>query len=99
MIAVDRGLLVWTGADREPAGHLPGEEAFDPPGSFEYMFRVLERRVGAKGDTRVPKREVFEGERLGAWVQAVRLRHKTGGLTPDRAERLEALPGWVWAAR
>lgn len=65
-IAVRRGLLIWTGADREPAGHLPGDEPFDPPGSFEYMCRVLERRVEVAGDAAIPDREVFEGEPLGS---------------------------------
>jgi hypothetical protein len=99
MFAVKRGFLVWTGTDREPARHLPGDVPFDPPGSCDYMYRVLQRRVDAKGDGAVPKREIFDGERLGAWVQAVRLRYKTGAPSADRIRRLETLPGWVWRTR
>ena len=99
VIAVKRGHLIWTGADREPAGHLPGEEPFDPPGSFEFMFRVLERRVQVVGDAAVPDSEVFEGERLGYWARRMKTLERRGRLAADRAARLEVLPGWRWAAR
>ena len=82
-----------------PAGHLPGQEPWHPSGSFDFMIEVLERRVTAMGDARVPRAEVFEGERLEVWVQAVRLRYKKGALSVARARRLEALDGWQWAAR
>ena len=99
MIAVKRGLLIWTGTDREPAGHLPGEEPFDPPGSFEYMFRVLERRVEQVGDAALPDSEVFEGEKLGVWARRMKTLQRKGRLPAAREERLEALPGWLWVAR
>lgn len=98
MIAVRRGLLVWTGADREPAGHLPGEEPFDPPGSFEFMFRVLERRVEQVGDAALPDSEVLENEPLGYWARRMKTLQRKGRLPTGREERLGALPGWRWVS-
>jgi hypothetical protein len=45
MSAMRRGLPVWTGSDYEPAAHRPGEDPWDPTGSFENMFGLLERWV------------------------------------------------------
>jgi hypothetical protein len=36
---------------------------------------------------------------LGIWVQSWRHGYRCGSLDAERAERLEALPGWVWATR
>ena len=33
---------------------------------------------------------------LGAWCTAQRQRQRQGRLEPDRAARLEAIPGWRW---
>ena len=99
MIAVRRGHLIWTGADREPAGHLPGEEPFDPPGSFELHVPRVGGSGQQVGDAALPDSEVFEGERLGYWARKMKTLQRKGRLSPDRVARLEALPGWVWAAR
>lgn len=40
-----------------------------------------------------------DGYRLGAWVRQQRLIHRKGDLDPGRAERLVALPGWIWESR
>jgi len=96
---VRRGFLVWTGDDREPAAHRPGEEPFIVPGSFEDQFARLERWVEEHGTARVSKRALYEGVRLGAWVQAVRLRDREGTLSEERVRRLEGADGWVWTTR
>ena len=96
MAAIGRGKLIWDGDDYEPAAHLPGGQPWDPPGSFDYMFPVLERWVVAYGSARVPRDGVFEGERLGAWVRAVRKRLRKGSLSRERVASLDALPGWVY---
>ncbi len=69
MAAVRRGFLIWTGTDREPAAHRPGEKPFVVPGSFEDGFARLERWVAEHGSARVPKSAIYEGVTLGAWVQ------------------------------
>lgn len=40
------------------------------------------------GEPGVPKAEVFDGERLGAWVQAVRLHYRKGALPAGRVHLL-----------
>lgn len=40
-----------------------------------------------------------DGGALGAWVVDQRKRFAEGNLDPDRAMRLEALPGWTWGPR
>ena len=40
-----------------------------------------------------------DGYRLGNWVHIQRQTRKRGELSKSRAQRLEDLPGWVWAAR
>ncbi len=63
------------------------------------MFRVVERRVALVGDAAVPDSEVFEGEKLGAWARRMKTLQRKGRLPAAHEERLEALPGWLWAAR
>ena len=99
MTAVRRGFLVWTGTDREPAAHRPGEKPFMVPGSWEDQYARLERWVKEDGSARVQKSAVYEGVRLGAWVQAVRQRYRLGTLSGERVMRLEGLTDWVWATR
>ena len=99
MSAVKRGFLIWTGGDHEPAAHRPGEKPWVVPGSFEDRFARLEEWVDLHGHPRVPRTEIWEGVRLGSWVQTTRQRYRRGTLSGDRVRRLEALPGWRWSTR
>jgi hypothetical protein len=99
MSSVKRGHLIWTGTNREPAGHLPGQEPWNPPGSFEYMFGVLEQWAKQHGHARVPKTGQVDDVKLGSWVQALRERYRQGTLSKDRVQRLEAIVGWTWDTR
>ena len=55
------------------------------------------RFVEKEGHSRVPY--VYrddEGYQLGAWVGHQRGFRRRGKLSRERAQRLEATPGWVW---
>ena len=69
------------------------------PGSWEDQYARLERWVKEHGSATVPKSAMFEGARLGAWVQAMRQQYRVGALSKERVRRLEGLEGWVWATR
>ncbi len=97
--AVERGHLIWTGADNEPAAYRPGDKPWDPPGSFAHMYGVLGQWVNEHGHARVPKTGRVGDVKLGLWVQSVRDRYRRGTLTEDRVQQLEALPGWSWNTR
>lgn len=63
-------------------------------------FGELLGYVRRHGDARVPRSHVSpDGGPLGAWVVDQRNRFAQGTLDPDRAMRLEALPGWTWGPR
>ncbi len=64
-------------------------------------FAHLERFLSSEGHTVVPYRfKTEDGYRLGAWVGKQRNNAKKDGrLSAERIERLEALKGWVWAAK
>ncbi len=66
---------------------------------FPVAYLVCRYAVGYYRRTNLISVYSFLEERLGAWVQAVRLRHKSGALRADRVRRLEALEGWKWATR
>jgi hypothetical protein len=78
---------------------LPGWDWDLTDDSWEKAFRHLSAFVEQTGTARVPKAWVQDGFHLGAWVTRQRTRAKRAVLDPDRAARLEALPGWVWNAR
>ena len=61
---------------------------------FDYLCRFAER----EGHSWPPASYVEDGYRLGSWVNGQRTAYTKGKLDPDRASRLEALPGWTWDA-
>jgi superfamily II DNA or RNA helicase len=62
---------------------------------WERGFTELEAYVASKGDTRVASTFITpKGYRLGQWVGVQRATARAQ--YPDRARRLEALPGWEW---
>lgn len=63
---------------------------------WEAGFAVLLQFVTREGHARVHPRHVEGGFRLGGWVGSQRARHKDGRMTPEQAQRLEALPRWTW---
>lgn len=73
---------------------LPGWEWDVLAARWESTFRRLEDYVAEFGTSLVPSSYRDNGGRLGAWVQHQRL--SRAELPPNRAARLEALPGWSW---
>lgn len=67
--------------------------------SWEFMFGHLLAFVERDGHARVPVQFTVDGANLGFWVVTQRAFHTRGILDPQRAHRLETLPGWVWDAR
>jgi hypothetical protein len=62
-------------------------------------FEALSRYAKREGYAR-PPRAYREGEfHLGNWVSRQQTAHAAGKLSPERARRLVALPGWSWDER
>jgi superfamily II DNA or RNA helicase len=59
-------------------------------------YQALCRYVEREGHARPQRGYVENGFKLGSWVQIQRNVHRRGRIDPERASRLEALPGWDW---
>jgi hypothetical protein len=71
-----------------------------PPDRWGTGFAVLERFAAEHGHARPSCSYVCDdGYRLGLWVMRQRQTRKSPEMTPERAARLESLPGWVWSMR
>ena len=67
---------------------------------WDKHFSALLNYVRHHGDARVPRSHTTpDGDRLGAWILDQCNRFARGMLDPDRAVRLEELPGWTWGPR
>jgi superfamily II DNA or RNA helicase len=64
--------------------------------AWDQAYAQLEGWASTHGHARPPGDLVVNGRRLGAWV--VKQRSRRAAMPADRARRLEALPGWQWAA-
>jgi Helicase associated domain len=75
---------------------LPGRSWDVLSNRWEEGFFLLKQFSGLVGNCLVPASHMTDdGFQLGTWVARQRARkHKT---SPDRRQRLEALPGWSWA--
>jgi hypothetical protein len=63
---------------------------------WENGFAHLARFADREGHARVRADHVERDHRLGRWVVTQRVAYRRGKLKPERARRLEALPGWEW---
>jgi superfamily II DNA or RNA helicase len=74
---------------------LPGWSWDVPSERWEVGFCHLKQFSEREGHCRVPHRfKTDDGYRLGIWIS--NQRNKRDAIQPDRRQRLEALPGWVW---
>jgi hypothetical protein len=65
--------------------------------SWERAYALLGVFANREGHARVPTTERVANEvHLGKWVANQRTAFKNGRLDPERAARLDELPGWVW---
>ncbi len=63
---------------------------------WENMFSLLVGFVNREGTAQVPQDHIEGGFNLGGWVSNRRTEGRSGRLSVDRVERLEALNGWTW---
>jgi Helicase associated domain len=79
---------------RQRLEELPGWSWHPYSDQWEEGFSHL-RKFSKAGHCRVPvSYKSDDGYRLGSWINAQRTRKET--ITPDRRQRLEALPRWSW---
>lgn len=64
--------------------------------SWEFWYGLLERCAADNGTARVSVDCVVDGYKLGQWAGAQRALYARQGMTDERRERLERLPGWSW---
>ncbi|MEV0761705.1 Helicase associated domain protein [Nocardia sp. NPDC050435] len=78
---------------------LPGWSWNPDSDQWERFFQLLTTFTREYGHARVPQTFTIEGHRLGMWVTNQRQNLTKGVLANERAERLQALPGWNPADR
>lgn len=64
---------------------------------WEDRFQTLKNYTEQHGTSLVPRHHIEDGIALGVWVNSLRSQRSRGVLEEDLAQRLEALPKWVWA--
>lgn len=88
-----------------PAGAGPDEETVwlrllsEVSDTWEQHYAATADWAWRHAGRRMPRdTRDADGRRLGAWVAKQRQAHSCGLLTQERADLLEAIPGWAWDA-
>jgi superfamily II DNA or RNA helicase len=81
---------------RQQLEALPGWVWNPKAHDWEFGFQELLSFVEEHGTSRVPSNATVAGFKLGGWVNQQRSAYREGKLDPEKAIRLEALPGWAW---
>lgn len=100
-VAHNRGTMARKFPERiERLEALPGWVWSVADALWENGFAELAAVAEATGSA-APGKSVISpsGLRLGQWVQDQRRKYRRGQLSPERAARLEQLPGWYWEHR
>ncbi|MHB1710862.1 MAG: DEAD/DEAH box helicase [Acidimicrobiales bacterium] len=63
---------------------------------WEFWFGLLERHIEEHSHARVERGVTYGEWRLGSWVTTQRSKYRNGLMSPERIQRLEALPEWSW---
>jgi superfamily II DNA or RNA helicase len=75
---------------------LPGWTWNPHDAAWEDAFALLVRYVERDGQAGVPDDHQERGFGLGGWVSSQRAAFRRGVIDSTRAQRLAALPGWIW---
>lgn len=76
---------------------LPGWSWNPQDDAWEYGFqRLVEYRQATGQPFPTAKFVAEDGYSLGAWCHGNRQKGRDGSIDPERARRLQALPGWCW---
>lgn len=78
---------------------LPGWQWDPMDQQWQRGFTALSKFAAAYGHAQPAGKERFDGHPVGDWVRAQRRAHDNGRLSPERADKLETLPGWCWITR
>jgi superfamily II DNA or RNA helicase len=106
------GLGVWTSKQRLAggAGELDVERylrlsgitgwSWDPlTERWDHAYGLLLQFANREGHAIVPDGHVEDGFPLGSWTWIQRSAYRRGELDVSRAERLDAVSGWIWELR
>ena len=64
--------------------------------AWELRYEMVLQFVHREHHGQVPQRHIEKGIDIGTWVNSQRTNYAQGNLGPERIERLEQIPNWVW---
>ena len=95
-LAAERGLIQLSGMRTDLTAILADGTRVVAPDSFEAMYGTLLRFVERHGSSAVSRSIVFEGVKLGQWVESVKSRWRNRTLPAHQREAFDSIAGWQW---